>query len=65
MIEWQPIETAPTDETVLIYWDQGVQAGYLNPEDGWYAVAGHGSKWLYQPPTHWMPLPNPPLTPVS
>jgi len=61
MSEWQPIETAPKDGTmILVCW-----AG-----SGMHPIV---SRWLLRsmawthpfnkpvnPPTHWMPLPEPP-----
>jgi uncharacterized protein DUF551 len=73
MNEWQSIETAPVNESVLIYIPNAEHYG-----EGIYraikkSVAGLGSVWMttglhhgsdntredYQP-THWMPLPDPP-----
>lgn len=65
--EWQPIETAPTDGTVIL----------VGTHD-WFAASKHYSEgrwWTWhpplfgerpslnfraEPPTHWMLLPNPP-----
>lgn len=60
-MDWQPIETAPKDGTVILIGahlgiDIGLWADWLN---GWIdeAQSGyHDPNW----PTHWMPLPNPP-----
>ncbi len=61
---WQPIETASALESgtpCLVYheeWGMSVQ---------WFAVKGkyRGFNWNTDPglpePTHWMPLPDPPL----
>ena len=62
MSEWQPIETAPKEETeiltfdaldaliiICVWWD----------EMGWVDA----QEFLPRQPTHWMPLPSPPATP--
>lgn len=55
-MQWQPIETAPTDGDTVIIHDKGFVA------EGHYAW---GSWWdnateCLRNPTHWMPLPEPP-----
>lgn len=62
MSEWQPIETAPKDRSVLLAaW---VASGpYYVREVGWWEEAD-GGFWSFPSegvPTHWMPLPEPPL----
>lgn len=66
---WQPIETAPKDEKrVLLYSSDGVDIGAFNK---WWNL--DSGAWLrdqtaeydndgmvISPPTHWMPLPDPP-----
>ena len=67
-MSWQPIETAPTDGTVvLIYaprsdlekWTVDLPPVICNaayhPDAGWCICA-------VREPTHWMPLPEPPAT---
>lgn len=58
---WQPIETAPKDGTkVLVYTEYGrtfVAAWWEDYDDWRYHYEGYVTK-----PTHWMPLPEPPIT---
>ena len=65
MVEWQPIETAPYCERVLILFDNG------HIEDATIHEGSDGRGWSYclfdgetmiDKPTHWMPLPDPPET---
>lgn len=53
---WQPIETAPKDEKNILLYDAdlGVVRGYCDSEGDWFAGV-----WIQ--PTHWMPLPAPPV----
>lgn len=62
---WQPIETAPKDESPVLLacadWPHSVILGKAVPvkvggyTDGRWWI--HGASWE---PTHWMPLPPPP-----
>jgi hypothetical protein len=61
-MKWQPIKTAPKDGTAILVYAS--EEGY----SGFFVVAWeHGVVWRYgddlEPPTptHWMPLPNPPV----
>ena len=61
MNKWQPIETAPLDETrVLLYrseWMENMGIGYWDVADqAWYLYGG--TPWHM--PTHWMSLPKAP-----
>ena len=76
-MEWQPIETAPKDRTILVYGQPSnlkvngdVLVTYRAPLvctaawdelDDAYVVTG--GSWLgpFVDPTHWMPLPKPPI----
>lgn len=72
MSEWQPIETAPKDGTVIDLWavDRCANCFWYEQEDpeDWrysewrqlYSEAPHSSFPLGLEPTHWMPLPEPP-----
>lgn len=57
---WQPIETARKDEleTVILYSPEGVQVGFYSDfHRCWLTSEG---KDVWDMPTHWMPLPEPP-----
>lgn len=61
---WQPIDMAPRDWTpVLFYFADGeMEVGWLW-EGGDFATnnsARHQTHGRDEPPTHWMPLPEPP-----
>lgn len=71
---WQPIESAPTDGSPILL--AKIAATEALPDFGiegtsihvWWVVKGYWDKWEYWsdghgklvPPTHWMPLPEPP-----
>jgi len=61
---WQPIETAPKDASILLaVWN--ADRPYYCREVGWWEESD-GGFWSIQvmgEPTHWMPLPPPPVTP--
>jgi hypothetical protein len=64
---WQPIETAPKDGTVVLLAGcrKPVAAAWLEDEIDWWHVDDNkrGPFALRGPgPTHWMPLPAPPLS---
>ena len=67
MSEWQPIETAPKDGTVILQWHP---CGNLWPAyylivqwspscEAWMSPIDTDSSYFF-PGTHWMPLPAPP-----
>jgi hypothetical protein len=74
MSEWQPIETAPKDGTVIDLWAGQRRPGcfYERIDDpltgevygeGWsqqYVENTSNSFRVFEDPTHWMPLPEPP-----
>ena len=58
--QWQPIETAPKDGTVVLLG----RADYY-PKSGYWVEHEFQDWWGWDrdracPPTHWMPLPEPP-----
>ncbi len=58
MSEWQPIETAPIGQEVLVYVPRRLGALYAG-------ARLTGTQWWSRnlgdlKPTHWMPLPEPP-----
>lgn len=89
MAEWQPIETAPDGELVLLYEDGAMRLAFKADDGHWeqpavpiwrgefgdglssndlrqaYGIKGELalSDCLYEP-THWMPLPEPPVLSV-
>lgn len=59
---WQPIETAPKDGTAFLAW-RGIERG---PFQCWWNDDGREAYWMdyadTEPnPTHWQPLPAPPV----
>jgi len=66
---WQPIETAPKDGTnVLLLNDKGNMAAGLWLDgvlgSGWFLRGGNKPDYFFnnhRGPTHWMPLPPPPV----
>lgn len=67
MAEWQPIETAPRDGTVILGFDSGVIAAmcFVKPIFGgipaWeLADLAWPNESMSAYPTHWMPIPEPP-----
>ena len=64
---WRDIASAPKDDDVLLYSEnEGVRAGYwydlqTPPPHGWWAVETQGLTGGIVQPTHWMPLPDPPV----
>ena len=63
---WQPIETAPKDGTgILVYCQKSltvpVTGGYWDDHPACQCWIAGGYMQKVFPPTHWMPLPAPPL----
>ena len=71
MTDWQPIETAPYGEKVLVYspisrfnrqakYSIGVLRQYVGDEAPKWSLNGNRIDGRYSPPTAWMPLPPAP-----
>ena len=61
--KWQPIETAPKDNTDILGWSKDtdiVQQVYWHIHHKMWVVAFFEDCTPSAPPTHWMPLPEPP-----
>ena len=61
--KWQPIETAPTDGSVIMagYWRaEGWFCSLYDAEVDAFDADNHGFSRNVAPLTHWMPLPAPP-----
>lgn len=61
-MDWQPIETAPTDGTRILMCGKGgkIADGYYGQPDGWANPKQFVWPYIHANPTHWMPLPEPP-----
>lgn len=60
--DWQPIETAPKDGTVVLLWCKPPKNRGTRTRIARFAYnrwSSHSSCHALQP-THWMPLPDPP-----
>jgi len=75
MSEWQPIETAPKNATQVLIYSPERCANCTPNSAGMHAAHWEGGHWItgrlvkggvtLEPnhePTHWMPLPSPPVT---
>ena len=61
MNTWQPIESAPKDGTPILLYDAKLPLEPPTVGSIWEdeAIDANGVEF-FQPPTHWMPLPEPP-----
>ena len=60
---WRDIASAPKDAVVLVYDDGYIGKGMTNAMDQWLDVeVGRDDAIFNPPPTHWMPLPDPPAS---
>jgi hypothetical protein len=61
-MNWQPIETAPTDGTKILVWD-GIAVEILwvrGDKKAWKHIITSEIKGKLYKPTHWMPIPEAP-----
>lgn len=54
---WMPIETAPKDKTILITGRYANGRAYV--EESYWHPHGHFNARQFDPPTHWMRMPEP------
>lgn len=68
-IDWQPIETAPQDEVVMVYWHGMVTLGIYRTATyrgkggvGWRCSETPGVRWIWTrtPPSYWARKPDGP-----
>lgn len=59
--EWQPIETTPPGRNVLVYDPRWGVAEAMHFANGDWGLATFNGSVKKANPTHWMPLPEPPL----
>ncbi|AHE52662.1 DUF551 domain-containing protein [Sphingomonas sanxanigenens] len=73
MSEWQDIGTAPKMREILLWADTSapsfsnwrMASGYYSDaHDAWIWGGEVVREWAH-PPTHWMPLPEPPTPPTT
>lgn len=58
-MEWQPIATAPKDGTSVLLWSRnGYDVAVWSGRIGEWTT---GQLFYAPEPTHWMPLPSPPV----
>ena len=62
MSEWQPIETAPKDGTIVLVIDENGEICLGSNSGGkyWSSVDSEGGRDDFDEPTYWMTLPAPP-----
>jgi len=64
MSEWKTIDSAPKNESVLLCVGGKIVVGHWKLMwQQWQAEYSHDDMGSLPSPTHWMPLPNPPVTP--
>ena len=66
-MQWQPIETAPTDGARILLCGKGgkIADGYYGQPDGFANPKQFVWPYIHANPTHWMPLPTPPIAALA
>lgn len=62
--QWQPIETAPRDSTIILCYSKNRWTADVSPMkwvDEWKCAASGHRLGIDEQPTHWMPLPAAPM----
>lgn len=63
MSTWQPIETAPDNQRVLVFdTDYAIRIAIKEGDDWWSGYDCYGNDVELYCITHWMPLPAPPTS---
>ncbi len=70
-MKWQPIETAPKDGTPILAYRGDHYKSFGHVQVTYWRTAAHKVGYIgwgefnqrWWPPTHWMPLPEPPRQP--
>jgi len=67
---WQPIQTAPKSERILIWTGQTMYCAFwvknfVDDHEAWAVAELGGGDRLIAQATHWMPLPEPPNAELS
>ncbi len=69
MSAWQLIETAPETADVSPIWvwlpSWRFQTTAWHDEGQWWAPARENGRMRIPPPSHWMPIPAPPVEPAT
>jgi hypothetical protein len=61
MSAWQPIESYHDGAYMIVVWNGEREFfGFYQEPDGWFADQDGELVRIDPPPTHWMPLPEPP-----
>ena len=67
MRQWQPIETAPKDGTIVLLWGTygSMMCANSKPIVGWFSRGWWTERMTLSHVTHWMPLPDAPVAAID